>query len=242
MRRRFIKFTDKEKCATFPDNSRNFHQILNEDPGRVTAMQKILFCLAAIVLCISVVNAQEAPPGVRMAAEAGLPHFLSLIPTGERSSYGFTKDDVLDQAYLAEPFNLHTIAPPALLGYQPGDSVPALLSKTSLWYFPVMMRDKVRAILVVDQVDGKWQAVSLGYVPLAQQLQGVLQQWPRAKGFHPLLIAVFQAKEHLIMVPEVSSHELISLAPLKPGLEMKSAGNILERLKPIVADNLKQKF
>jgi hypothetical protein len=205
-------------------------------------MQKILFCLAAILLFFSVANAQEPPQEVKLPAEAGLPHFLSLIPPEERSSYGFTKDEALDQAYLGEPFNLHTITPPALLGYQPGDSVRALLSKTNLWYFPVMFRDEARAVLVVDQLNGKWQAVSLGYATLAKQLQGVLQQWPRAKGFHPLLIAVFQAKEHLIMVPEVSSQELISLAPPKPGLEMQSAGNILERLKPIVADNLKQKF
>jgi hypothetical protein len=205
-------------------------------------MPKILFSLVAILLFIAMANAQEAPQEVMMAAEAGLPLFLSQIPPEARSDYGFTKNDALAQAYLGEPFNLYTIKPPALLGYQPGDSVPALLSKTSMWYFPVMIQDEVRAVLVVDQLDGKWQAVSLGYVNLAKQLQGVLQQWPRAKGFHPCLIAVFQAKQHLIMVPEADPNNLISLTPEKPGLEMKSAGNVLERLKPIVQESLKEKF
>jgi hypothetical protein len=202
-------------------------------------MQKILFCLAALVLCISVVNAQEAPQEVRMAAEAGLPHFVSLIPPGARGDYGFTKNDILAQAYLGDPFNLYTIKPPALLAYQPGDSVPPLLTPTNIWYFPVMIQEEVRAVLAVDQLDGKWQAVSLGYVNLARQLQGVMQQWPRSKGFHPRLIAVFQAKEHLLMVPEENANDLISLTPPKPGLAMESAGNVLERLKPVVKESLK---
>jgi hypothetical protein len=189
-----------------------------------------------------VVNAQEAPQEVRLAAEAGLPHFLSLIPPGERSSYGFTKDDILEQAYLGDPFNLYTIKPSALLGYQPGDSLPAILTHTNIWYFPVMTRNEVRAVLEVSQQDGKWQAVGFGYVNLAKKLQGVMQQWPKAKGFHPCLIAVFQAKQYLIMVPEASPNNLISPTPQKPGLDMESAENVLERLKPIVQENLKEKF
>lgn len=205
-------------------------------------MQKILFCLAAIMLFVSAANAQETPQEVRMAAEAGLPHFLSLVPPDARSDYGFTKNDILAQAYLGEPFNLYTIKPSALLAYQAGDAVPALLTQTNIWYFPVMIQNEVRALLEVSQQDGKWQAVGFGYVNLARQLQGVIQQWPRAKGFHPILIAVFQAKEHLIMVPEENANNLISLTPSKPGLMMESAGNVLERLKPIVAESLKEKF
>jgi hypothetical protein len=232
----YNSFTSRGKAANI---SRRY---LDRNHGGVKLMQKILFSLAAILLCISMASAQEPPQEVMMAAQTGLPQFLGLIPPAERSAYGFTENDDLTKAFLEAPFNLHTIKPPALLAYQSGDSVPALLSKTDMWYFPVMMGEEVRAVLVVDQLDGKWQAVSLGYATLAQQLQGVLQQWPGSKGFHPLLIAVFQAKEHLILVPEANANNLISLRPQAPGLKMDSAGDVLERLKPIVAESLKQKF
>ena len=65
----------------------------------VKLMQKIFFSLAAILLLISVVNAQEAPQDVWMAAKAGLPSLLSRIAPGERSDFGFTTDDALDQVY-----------------------------------------------------------------------------------------------------------------------------------------------
>jgi hypothetical protein len=208
----------------------------------VKSMQKILISLMAIVLLVTVVNAQEASQEIRIATENGLPAFLSLIPPQERSGYGFTRDDDLKKAYLGDPFILHTIAPQVLLSYQPGDAVQAVLSKTTQWYFPVMLGQELRAILVVDQMDGKWKAVSLGYVPLAKQLQRVLEKYPSAKGFHPILIAVFQAKEYFLLVPEENANNLISLRPQNPDLAGGSAGNILEKLKPIVAENLKQEF
>jgi hypothetical protein len=167
---------------------------------------------------------------------------LSLVPADARGDYGFTKNDILAQAYLGEPFNLYTIKPSALLAYQAGDSVPALLTQTNIWYFPVMIQNEVRALLAVSQQDGKWQAVGFGYVNLAKQLQGVMQQWPKSKGFHPCLITIFQAKQYLLMVPEENANNLISLTPQKSGLALENAGNVLERLKPIVQENLKEKF
>ena len=101
---------------------------------------------------------------------------------------------------------------------------------------------KFAAVLEVSQQDGKWQSVGFGYVNLAKQLQGVMQQWPRSKGFHPCLIAVFQAKQHLLMVPEENANNLISLNPQAPGLKAESAGDVIQRLKPIVQENLKEKF
>ena len=39
----------------------------------------------------------------------------------------------------------------------------SILTVTDMWYFPVMIQNEIRCILVVDYMDGKWQAVSLGY-------------------------------------------------------------------------------
>ncbi|MHB8067353.1 MAG: hypothetical protein ACYDIC_05575 [Desulfobaccales bacterium] len=210
-------------------NFENFHR-------GIRSMQKILFNIVALLLSISIVNAQEASPEIRMAAKAGLPHFLKHIPQGRESAYGFSKNDAIAQAYLGEPFNLYTIKPQAILGYTPGDSVQSVLSPMNIWYFPVMLKDEIRSILEVGQMDGKWQAVGFGYMPIANNLRGVMQRWPTSKGFHPRLIDVFQAQQLFIMVPEENANKLILLDESNPGLEMENVDTVMERLKPIVKE------
>ncbi len=202
-------------------------------------MQKILFSLAVAFCFFNALpaNGQEAPAQLIRAAQAGLHTFLGRISTAERSDYGFTRDDSFEQVYLGGPFNLHTIAPEALLNYAAGTPVHLILSKTALWYFPVMLGAEVRSILVVDRVDGEWQAVSLGYANLARGLAQVMQRWPRAKNYHPVLIAVFQAKQHLVWVPEENAQDLF---PLVPGRKLAAsrAADLIDRMKPTVRKSL----
>ena len=205
-------------------------------------MQKLIlgitiwFCLAA---CMA--HAQTAPSEVISAAEAGLQPFLSRISPEARESYGFAKSDAFGQVHLGDSFNLYTITPDALLNYSPGSQVSSLLSKTNMWYFLVMVENKERCILVVDLLDGKWQAVSLGYANLAKALSKVMQRWPKSKGFNPWLIAVFQANEYLVMVPEESSDTLLSLFPEKEELLMDNVKNVIERLNPAVREAIKKR-
>ena len=102
------------------------------------------------------------------AAKVGLKHFLDLIPAGSRQQYGFSETGLLDKAYLGDPFNLHIITPDALFSYSEGVPVASILTPIDQWYFPVMMGNQIRCFLVVDRMDGRWEAVSLGYVTLAQ--------------------------------------------------------------------------
>jgi hypothetical protein len=133
------------------------------------------------------------------------------------------------------------MTPDALLNYSAGSQVISLLSKTTMWYFLVMIDNNVRCILIVDQIDGKWQAVSLGYADLAKALNRVMRRWPQSKGFNPFLIAVFQANEYLVLVPEESSDTLISLFPGREELLMENVTNVIERLKPAVREAIKQR-
>jgi hypothetical protein len=205
-------------------------------------MQKLIFGIA-LFFCFSafMAHAQTAPPEVISAAEAGLQPFLSRISPEVRESYGFAKSDAFGQVHLGDSFNLYTITPDALLNYSAGSQVSSLLSKTNMWYFLVMVENKVRCILIVDQIDGKWQAVSLGYADLAKALSKVMQRWPKSKGFNPWLIAVFQANEYLVMVPEESSDTLLSLFPAREELLMDNVKDVIERLKPTVREAIKKR-
>jgi hypothetical protein len=205
-------------------------------------MQKLIFGIA-IFFCFTayMAQAQTAPPEVMAAAEAGLQPFLSRITPETRESYGFARSDAFAQVHVGVSFNLYTMTPEALLNYSAGSPVLSLLSKTSMWYFLVMIKNSVRCILVVDRLDGKWQAVSLGYANLAKALSKVIQRWPPSKGFNALLIAVFQANEYLVLVPEESSDTLISLLPGREELQMDKVTKVMERLKPAVREAIKQR-
>lgn len=205
---------------------------------------KTLILTIAVLFCITplMTEAQTGPAEVVSAAKAGLHSFLGRIPMDGRQDYGFTKTDSLDKAYLGDPFNLNTITPDALLNHSEGVPVSSILTVTDMWYFPVMIQKEIRCVLVVDYMDGKWQAVSLGYAELAKSLNQVRRNWPAENGYNPVLIAVFQAKKHLVLIPEAPGGEGLSiLSPAQTGLTAEKAANVLESLKPTVREAVKQR-
>jgi hypothetical protein len=138
--------------------------------------------IGSIILLLTLVSrgaAQEPPREATDAAKAGLSAFLNRIPRDALEQFGFSKDDSLAQCYLGNPFQLHTISPSALSKYRPEDTVSSIVSRTKMWYFPVMLGDEVKGILVIDKVDNRWEAVSFGYAELARKLSKIRQQWPK---------------------------------------------------------------
>ena len=191
---------------------------------------------------------QNAPEAVQQAAVEGLQPFLNKIPTESLEQYGFVHGDVRGMASLGTPFLMYTITPTALQNYRTGMSVTSMVTPTTMWYFPVLMGGQTRAILVVNQVDNQWQAVSLGYAGLAQELGVLNRQWKASQGYHPMLIVVFQAKQYLFTVPEKDSQNLTRLVTRKSMATRAPAGNyvtlgtaagVIEQLKPVVKDALK---
>jgi hypothetical protein len=159
--------------------------------------------------------AQPAPPEVLNAASNGLPGFLASVSIGNRDLYGFTNDTDLARARLGVPLQVHTITPQALASHPAESTLAPLLSETALWYFPVLVGDDTRAILVVDQMAGEWKAVAVGYAPLARELHQIRKQWPASAGYHPRLVAAFSANRYYFTVPEVDDHNLTSI--IMPG-------------------------
>jgi hypothetical protein len=155
--------------------------------------------------------AADVPPEVNIAASDGLPAFLAQVPSTSKQLYGFPEEADLSKARLGAPVLLQTIKPSALSSNQANDTVSSVASETSMWFFPVLMGAEVKAMLVVDRLDNEWKAVSLGYAPLAREWERVLNQWPASKGFHPRLVASFQAAQFYFTVPEAGDRNLTPL-------------------------------
>ena len=117
-----------------------------------------------------------------------------------------------------------------------------------MWHFPVLVGEETKAILVVDNIDGQWEAVSLGYPEVAAQTEAVKKQWPKSRGYDPLFIAVFQASEFLFSVPEADPKSLTGIdlsggAAANKGMggysRLDNASTTISRLKPEVQENLR---
>ncbi|MBU4366061.1 MAG: hypothetical protein L6437_02820 [Kiritimatiellae bacterium] len=208
-----------------------------------------VFIVMGWILSVPCVMAnQDAPADVQQAAAQGLQPFLNKIPVISLEEYGFAPGDSLDTASLGDPFLVYTIPPRALDQYQAGSAVTSIVTPTTMWYFPVLIAEQSRAILVVDWLDNQWQAVSLGYAGLAKELGALSRQWKASQGYHPMLIVVFQAKQYLFTVPEKDSQNLTRLVTQKPMATGKpaddyatlgTAASVIEQLKPVVKDALK---
>ena len=220
-----------------------------------------LFVLGiAIFWIFSVPNAiaePKAPDDVVQAAQQGLMPFLDKIPKNSLDQFGFGQTDSFDAAVLGTPFLVHTITPSALKQYQSGVTVASLLTPTTLWYFPVLIAGQPKAILVVDQISNQWQAVSLGYPSLAREWDTVCKQWPEFQGYHPVLITIFQAHQHVFTVPEKGNDNLTTLLPpiqqIPNGMGqaqvtgdssryaiLDNATKVIRNLMPVVENNLRE--
>jgi hypothetical protein len=175
---------------------------------------------AGLGLWANTLWAQPVPNEVLNAASNGLPAFLASVSLGNRELYGFTNDTELAQAQLGAPFRVYTITPKNLASHPAEGKLTPLLSETMLWYFPVLVGDDTRAILVVDRMADGWKAVAIGYAPLALELHRITKQWPASAGYHPRLVAAFSANRLYFTVPEVDDHNLSPI--IMPGQTAES--------------------
>jgi hypothetical protein len=203
----------------------------------------VFLCMILLFSNASKLIAQDAPLEVIQAAEEGLPLFLSEIPPGALEDYGFDENDNLDDAVLDQPFLLYVIDPTALDDYREGDTVYDVLRESLLWYFPIMINDAYKSLLVVDKLDGVWQAVSFGYARLAIQLEKILLHWPRSEGYDPLLSVSWQAGTYCFTVPQVDLYNLTRLDYYPPPPidqinyeDLRPLSETVKYLKPIVEE------
>lgn len=171
----------------------------------------LFFCVALSGYLSGGTFAELAPPEAVAVAESGLVSFLQELPEEERGNFGFAPGDRLAAARVGTPFQLYTITPEKLLNAPDDAPVDTLISPTGRWFFPVVLDGTPRAILTVERMDGNWEAVTLGMKPLAGEVEKIKRQWPKAKGYNPKLIAIYQAASYFFTIPEKDSENFTPL-------------------------------
>jgi len=143
----------------------------------------------------------DEEPEARTAARAGLRRFLDLVPERGRAEYGFSSQDELSRAQLAEPYRVWTADSSQL---EAGAGAEAL-GATREWRFPVTVDGEPRALLTVAAMDGRLQAVDLGAAHLARELG----QLERARAVAPrsrrILLRIHRIRADLVAFPEADA-------------------------------------
>lgn len=138
------------------------------------------------------------------AAEEGLRRFLMHTPKTELQVLGVPEMISLKDLSLGRPFRMNQILPDVLEKHKSGESTTEIFSPTTQYYFPVTVGTTTTALLIVDKVNGRWKAVSMGYSELASEIARVKASWPASKGFHVQFAVSLQARRHFFSVPEKS--------------------------------------
>ena len=201
-----------------------------------TQIAIIFVCMALSFLIAPQLGAQDVPPEGIKAAEEGLPVYLELThkviekkPSFKIEKLGFKKTDSIDQAYLGEAFRVYEIPTDIVLNYPKDTPVESVLSKTDLWYFPVMIENEERAILVVDKMKDSWRAVAFGSAQTAKGLAKIKRQWPKEEGYTPLLVQIYQPYMLLFTIPQYSAYNLTEIGA-ESYLELGDAYDVINGL------------
>jgi hypothetical protein len=195
------------------------------------------------------VQADFAPDEVLAAAKSGLPVLLKTIPTIELARYGFANRQEAAQATLGEPYQVFIMTPTAIEAYRSGRRLSTLLTQTNMWYFLVMVGEEPRTILIVDLMQGEWQAVAIGGLDLPKNLAAGKQALPgllatrlaashvtkfvRVPQAHAEFITVESGEEDYVM-PVMTRPQSLTIENLR----MYTVDEIMTKLRPTVEKNI----
>jgi hypothetical protein len=156
---------------------------------------------ALLAATLSGPSAAEAlPEGLEKAARDGLPEFLKEIPPGEIEHFGFHNPGELERATVGKPFLVHFLHAGEILGYSDGQLGTLSARATTQWEFPVLCDGVPRTLLTVDHVDGSWEAVGIGGLSPAPELEVLRERWPEDQGHELRYVCVLQTGSQFIQV------------------------------------------
>src|SRR5262245_20714656 len=109
----------------------------------------------------------------KTASDQALVTFRKLITKDNYKDLGFNSlEEVLDSR-LGNPLTIFFVRLDRLRDYQPGSDPNTLLTDGAQVYYPVLLKEQVRAAIVVEMANGKWKAARLGNAGLAKQISQV---------------------------------------------------------------------
>jgi len=139
-----------------------------------------------------------------MAAEAGLSHMLASIPKGYESKYGFANREEFETATVGLPYQMQTIHPEIMKSN--AAITDDMITSVEEWRFPVICDGRVRALLTVAKVEGRWQTVDIGAATLASEIDALEKgQFLKTRDINRIILRLYQIKTDVIVIKDRSA-------------------------------------
>lgn len=160
-------------------------------------------CLFIILMCFFNVVYAESPGDVNAAAESGLSHMLASIPKGYELKYGFANREEFGTTTIGVPYQMQTIHPEVMKGN--AAITDDMITSVEEWRFPVICDGRVRALLTVAKVEGRWQAVDIGAATLASEIDTLEKSLSLAKlNINRIILRLYQIRSDFIVIADSS--------------------------------------
>lgn len=160
------------------------------------------FILAVFAFALSApscVAASDVPSDdIIKAAKEGIVVFLKDSRLSGNQELGFETQVDVDNAELGEGFQIFTIHPDQLLDETNPHDLKDIVFPTGQWEFFVVAGDKVKSLLRVGFVNGKWTPVGIGSSIIAMKMSSLIEAWPKSSGYSYRFIRVYQANADII--------------------------------------------
>lgn len=122
-------------------------------------------------------------------------------------AYGFLPEDDYTAVKLGQAIPVYNVAEEDRAAYQTGQSVKPLLQPAQQWVFPVLAGDRICCMVQVHY-NGHSFVPGNATKSLAMAWNKILDKWPEAEGYHPLLVVNPEIPGYFFTIPELPTPNL----------------------------------
>jgi len=202
----------------------------------------MILTFSILFICFFSLSAGQGPDAVRQAAENGIHQF---VKNQNRPGLSTPLSQMDIKIHLG--FQVFSATPSALA--ETKNMTDAILP-TPMWRFLVTNQGQPFSLITVAEMDGQWQAVSIGGGQLAAEMSAVVDQWPAESGYNLRFVRIYQARSDFMeiskdnsvlgYVPLVSARASMGYgSELKPTFLLTGA-EIIQPLRTLVKENLQK--
>ena len=197
--------------------------------------------LSGVLICVitQLLMSQDFTPPAEaiQAASENFTQFLTNAVTEEtKTMVGFDAEDDLSKAVLGNPFRLFRLLADSIRNYNGIAPLRDIVNESDMWYFPIVIDEKIKMMLYVGKKDGKWMRAGLGSAGLSRQMQEITSQWSSSAGFTPMIVQQQNVGAYFYNIPQVDNYNLTETASALTRTGLSESTSQLKTLDAAIND------
>lgn len=144
-------------------------------------------------------NVLAMPPGEAIiAAKQGVGVLLGGSSDESIRMLGLSGRQDISAATVGEGFQVFVLDPGLLQSNAQSQDFRQAIKPTNSWEFVIEGSENAKAVMKIDNVEGKFTAVSIGSSGMARQLARIAEVWPTSSNYSHKIVRIYQAKSDFV--------------------------------------------